>query len=164
MCSDPLAFQWLSKGSLSHPDTRFIDVDFPELMEKKCDVIANTPQLRDLLGPYQIPEKTNGAHLRSKHYCALGCDLADIARLDALLANEIDTSRSLILCIAEVSVTYMDVGAADSLIEWAAHYDNGTLRFQNCLLLHFVINLQQYASVFLNNVCLTVQDIRLPKK
>ena len=56
---------------------------------------------------------------------ALGCDLGESNRLDELLAGIIDIPRSLILCIAEVSMTYMDVKSADALIEWAAHYDNG---------------------------------------
>jgi len=124
MCSDPLAFQWLSNDALGCQETKFVDVDFPDLMAKKREIILNAPQLRDLLGPYQIPEENSGIHLRSEHYSALGCDLTDISRLDALLANEINLSESLILCTAEVSVTYMDGEAADSLICWAAHHDH----------------------------------------
>lgn len=58
---------------------------------------------------------------------ALGCDLADIAKLNEALEKEINLASSLILCVAEVSVTYMDVAAADSLIRWTSRYDDGML-------------------------------------
>lgn len=60
---------------------------------------------------------------------ALGCDLADINKLSEFLENETDLESSLILCIAEVSVTYMDVAAADSLIRWASRYNDSMLTF-----------------------------------
>ena len=106
---------------------KFIDIDFPELIEKKCNVIVNTPHLRDIIGHSDWPDGTSCTEIRSRNYAALGCDLVDLGRLERLLANEIDTSNSLILCTAEVSVTYMNVEAADALIQWAAHYDDSTL-------------------------------------
>lgn len=125
MCSDPAAFQWLSNDALKCQDTKFVDVDFSELVAKKKEIIVNAPQLRNLLGPYQTAEDCSGIHLRSEHYLALGCDLTDIPKLEALLTNEMDFSGSSILCLAEVSMTYMNVEAADSLIHWAANHNNG---------------------------------------
>ena len=58
--------------------------------------------------------------LQSEHYVVLGCDLADTKRLNETLGNVVDLQSSLILCVAEVSMTYMDVAAADSLLKWAA--------------------------------------------
>ena len=106
----------------------FIDVDYPTLIAKKCDVIVNTQQLRDLLGHYkrQFPENNEGVHLSSEYFLALGCDLKDPSRLDSLFSSQFDASKSLILCTAEVSVTYMNVEAADALIQWAAHFDDST--------------------------------------
>ena len=124
ICSDPLAFQWLSKHQSIRNGCRFVDLDFPDLIAKKADVIANTPQLRQVIDPLERPSSPGGLAIRSENYFALGCDLGDSNRLDELLAESIDRSRSLILCIAEVSMTYMDVKAADALIEWAAQYDN----------------------------------------
>lgn len=124
ICSDPLAFQWLSKHHSTRNGCRFVDLDFPDLIARKADVIVNTPQLRELIEPLQRPSSHGGLTIRSENYLALGCDLGDSKRLDELLAESIDRSRSLILCIAEVSMTYMDVKAADALIEWAAHYNN----------------------------------------
>ncbi|KAL9008231.1 MAG: hypothetical protein Q9180_009521, partial [Flavoplaca navasiana] len=54
----------------------------------------------------------------------VGCDLRDIARLDKTLEEELQIRGCLVLCSAEVSITYMDVNAADALITWAAQYDD----------------------------------------
>lgn len=104
----------------------FVDVDHPALVEKKCDMISNTSQLRDLLGPYDRPLDPSGLTLRSQHYLAIGCDLADITRFDMLLASEVQLSNCLVLCTAEVSLTYMDSNAADALIRWAGLQDDST--------------------------------------
>ncbi len=130
MCSDPLAFQWLSNDAPKCQKAKFVDVDFPELMVMKQEIIVNTPPLRNLLGLPQSLENRSGIHLRSEHYSALGCDLTDIPKLEALLSKEMDFSNSLILCVAEVSMTYMDVKAADSLIRWAANLNDSMLEFK----------------------------------
>ena len=119
-----MAFQWLSKHQSIRNGCLFIDLDFPDLIAKKADVIITTPQLRELIDPLERPSSPGVLAIRSENYLALGCDLGDISKIDDLLAESIDRSRSLILCIAEVSMTYMDVKAADALIEWAAQYNN----------------------------------------
>lgn len=103
-----------------------MDVDFLDLMEKKCNVILNTSQLRDLLGPHDRPLDPSGPILRSEHYLAIGCDLADITRLDMMLGSEVQLSNCQVLCTAEVSITYMDPNAADALIRWAGIHDDST--------------------------------------
>ena len=94
-------------------------------MEKKCDIISSTSQLRDLLGPYDRKSNRSGLTLRSEHYLAIGCDLVDITKLDTLLMSEIQLSNCLILCTAEISITYMDTSAANALIRWAGLHDDG---------------------------------------
>ena len=94
------------------------------MIAKKVDVIIKSPQLRELVDPLERPSSPDGLGLRSENYLALGCDLGYISRLDELLAGSIDRSRSTILGIAEVSMTYMDVKAANALIKWAAQYNN----------------------------------------
>lgn len=103
-----------------------MDVDYPDLIEKKCNVISSTSQLRDLLGPHDRPLDPSGPILRSEHYLAIGCDLADITRLDMLLTSEVQMSNCLVLCTAEVSITYMNTNAADALIRWAGLHDDST--------------------------------------
>lgn len=103
----------------------FVDIDYPELMKKKCEVILATSHLQDLLKPLDAFAGSASVLLRSGHYTALGCDLANTKTLDSILKSEFDMSNYLILCTAEVSVTYMNVKAADSLIAWASRYDDG---------------------------------------
>ena len=125
-CSDPLAFQWLSKRT-SLLNATFVDVDYPELIAKKCNVIMNTAQLQEMLSPFQEANKAGGVFLRSNQYSALGCDLTNVENLERTLAGVLDLSSSLILCTAEVSITYMNIEAADALIKWAARHDDSTL-------------------------------------
>ena len=101
-----------------------MDVDYPDLMKKKCDIISNTSQFQDLLGPYDRSWEPNGLILCSENYLAVGCDLADIGRLNTLVASEVQMSMCIVLCIAEVSITYMDTNAADALIRWAGLHDD----------------------------------------
>ena len=103
-----------------------MDVDYPPLMEKKCDIISNTSRLKDLLGPHDRPLDHSGLTLRSEHYIAIGCDLADITKFDMLLTSQVQLSSCLVLCTAEVSVTYMDTNIADALIRWAGLHDDST--------------------------------------
>ena len=93
-------------------------------MKKKCDIITKAPQLQDLLGRYDRSLHPDGLILRSENYLAIGCDLADIVRLNTLVASEVQMSKCLVLCIAEVSITYMDTNAADALIRWAGLHDD----------------------------------------
>ena len=123
--SDPLAFQWLSRVKGTPQHVTFIDVDFPELISKKSQMISSTSQICDVLGDVLFPKDSNGIFLHSASYYAVGCDLADTNKLDELLASVIDLSEYQILYTAEVSITYMDVVAADSLIAWAARQNDG---------------------------------------
>lgn len=124
--SDPTAFQWLAKQSFSGENVIFVDVDYPQLIASKVRIILETPQLLDLLGPLATAKNEDITPLRTKHYIALGCNLANTADLNDALVNEIDLKSCRVLCLAEVSITYMDTSAADSLIGWAGLLPEGT--------------------------------------
>lgn len=125
--SDPLAFQWLSKYPDKCQNVTFVDIDYPELIDRKLEVISQTPQLRDLLNAAAVPVGRSAALTPvDSRYLALGCDLADIERLEKILNENIDLERCSILCVAEVSITYMEVGGSDSLIRWASRYRDST--------------------------------------
>lgn len=119
--SDPLAFQWLSKYPDKCRNVTFVDIDYPELITRKLEVISQTPQLRDLLDTsVPIGGRDRAPPPVDNRYLALGCDLADVERLEKILNENIDIESCSILCVAEVSITYMDVGDADALIRWAS--------------------------------------------
>lgn len=93
-------------------------------MAKKCDVVWQTVELHGLL--LNAKRKDDGdVLLTSKQYMAVACDLGDVDMLDSILAKELDIANNMILCTAEVSITYMDVDAADAVIGWASKFDDG---------------------------------------
>lgn len=101
----------------------FIDIDYPDLIGSKVHIIRETPQLLALLKPPAIDKDT--VLLRTKQYIALGCNLANTADLNDALMNEVDLNSCRVLCMAEISITYMDTTAANSLIRWAGLLPDG---------------------------------------
>ena len=81
---------------------------------------------------------------------ALGCDLADVNRLSKALENEFDLERCLILCIAEVSVTYMEVAAADSLIRWTSCYNDSMFTLAVAFNKKYNTDVHEFDSVYWN--------------
>lgn len=66
--------------------------------------------------------------LRSDAYYQLGVDLCQIATLEAALTAILDVPNCSFIFVAEVSITYMETRAADSLIEWASTLGQGKLK------------------------------------
>jgi len=98
----------------------FVDIDYRPLILKKCDIIRSTPQLSRLVPDSLISSAENAIILQSHCYSAIGCDLQDIEVLDRALRKLVDVDDVSMLFVAEVSMTYMDVEAADAVIKWAA--------------------------------------------
>ncbi|EUC30052.1 hypothetical protein COCCADRAFT_7829 [Bipolaris zeicola 26-R-13] len=127
---DPLPFQfWHRYPSLAQSAT-FVDVDYPQLMEKKRDRMLSNDLLRNALLKTKLRQTEQPILLRSDGYMALGCDLKDLATLERVLRAEFDISATTILFVAEVSVTYMPLKDSDALIQWASTI--GDARF--CIL------------------------------
>lgn len=103
----------------------FVDIDYPELIVRKVRIILETPQLLNLLGPPATANNEDITPLRTKRYIALGCNLANTADLNDALMNEFDVKSCRVLCLAEISITYMVTAAADSLIRWASLLPEG---------------------------------------
>jgi hypothetical protein len=150
--SDPLPFQFLAKNPEKCRNIKFIDVDYTMLMTRKCSVIMETEQLRGLLSGVELPVFQGNVVLRSDQYLAVGCDLRELDDLERTLVGEVDIENCLVLFTAEVSVTYMEVEAADALIKWAAGFHSCwyqlSLYFRLYLLTPKSI---QRAFVFLNS-------------
>ncbi|EEH06591.1 leucine carboxyl methyltransferase [Histoplasma capsulatum G186AR] len=121
---DPLPFQFLNRDAALCQNAKFIDVDHHKLMVKKRDIITQCPALRDLLSDAQLTPETDSILLRSKEYVGIGCDLGDLSELDAALSGVIGLDQASILCIAEVSITYMEVELADALIRFMPKLSN----------------------------------------
>lgn len=123
--SDPLPWQCLTRYSSACENVVFIDIDHNELMNKKKSVVVGTNQLHSMLT--NIKNLDGDVLLHSDQYVQLGCDLRDLNHLRKLLDSVIDVENCLILFVAEVSITYMDVESADALIAWLGTIDHGTL-------------------------------------
>jgi tRNA wybutosine-synthesizing protein 4 len=122
--SDPLPFQWLAREPELCRNVRFVDVDYKALMLTKKEIIEATPQMNDLLTTQAVPNDGYTV-LNTNEYVAVGCDLRDITGLDTTIESLTKPHGCLVLCVAEVSVIYMNATAADALIEWAARLSSG---------------------------------------
>ena len=98
---DPLPFVYLSPSST----VVFVDVDYPDLIRHKSNIIRETPALNKVLGPEF--RETSG-EIWTDTYYAVGCDLANLTLFDKVLRDiEPDIDNARILFISEVAITYM---------------------------------------------------------
>ncbi|GAM34341.1 hypothetical protein TCE0_015r01855 [Talaromyces pinophilus] len=115
---DPLAFQLLKTEKSICENTTFVDIDYEKLMGIKTSVIQQTEELKSILGDIKVYPDPNPVFLRASHYVAVGCDLKNLKKLEEALKEVLGPSPVSVLCIAEVSLTYMDIQSADALISW----------------------------------------------
>ncbi|KAH7397715.1 hypothetical protein BKA64DRAFT_672629 [Cadophora sp. MPI-SDFR-AT-0126] len=114
---DPLPWQCLERYPAASSGVRFIDIDYRDLMLKKRAVVQSISELNSMLTNTEVSD--NDVLLRSDQYIQVGCDLRDLGVLDRVLGDVVDVTKCSILFTAEVSITYMNVEAADALIRWA---------------------------------------------
>lgn len=123
---DPLPFQLLDDSNLKDENIYCIDVDFPELIGYKSQMINMAPELLDLIGPVQ-PVDLNfpGIIMRTDNYATMGCDLTDrelyIKQLNSFMASNDSTTN---IFIAEVSLAYMTPETANPIIKTSSKFSN----------------------------------------
>ncbi|KAH7394983.1 hypothetical protein DE146DRAFT_66976 [Phaeosphaeria sp. MPI-PUGE-AT-0046c] len=121
---DPLPFQfWHRHASLTQNAT-FVDVDYPQLIERKTDRMLTNPLLREALLKTRLRFSEPPIYARSDRYMAVGCDLRQLHVLENVLRTELDIASSSVLFVAEVSATYMPVVDSDNLILWASTFED----------------------------------------
>jgi tRNA wybutosine-synthesizing protein 4 len=103
-----------------------VDVDYPQLMERKRDRMLTSGLLRDVLLKTSLRSSKLPVYLRSDQYMAIGCDLRHLDVLERTLRAELDIPSSSVLFVAEVSATYMPVADSDALIRWSSTLEDGT--------------------------------------
>jgi tRNA wybutosine-synthesizing protein 4 len=123
--SDPLPFQFWHRYAALTEKATFVDVDYPQLIDKKRDVVFTKSLLRDALLKTGLRSAETPVRVRSERYMAIGCDLRDLELLERTLRSELDIPNSSILFVAEVSVTYMPLVDANKLIQWANTFEAG---------------------------------------
>ncbi|KAK1985096.1 leucine carboxyl methyltransferase [Colletotrichum cereale] len=117
--SDVLPWQCEVRYPESCRDVTFVDVDYPDLIQKKRQIVLETPELQGLLGSWEVSQDSPVV-LKSQRYCQVGCDLRQLATLQRCLDTLFDIPNTEFLFVAEVSITYMDTEGADGVIGWAS--------------------------------------------
>lgn len=102
------------------PRVTFVDVDFPDMIERKRQIVLETPDLVSHLSHVDTRYLHPHVMLRSDAYCQIGIDLRHTAALEAALAFIVDIRDCDVLFVAEVSITYMETDDADGVIHWAS--------------------------------------------
>jgi hypothetical protein len=126
-------------------------------MIKKRDTVSSIMELNSLLSNVEVLD--GDVLFRSDQYLQLGCDLRDLGLLNQTLTSVVDVENCIILFIAEVSITYMNVEAADALIEWAGNFLDGEI-YPKDKASALIMELD---SVFWNRFFLMGQTIPLPE-
>lgn len=129
---DPYPFQYLASHSTDNVENIvFLDIDYPDLVRKKINMVENTPEISSIIGKkvqlenhFNRSKNNEGVMFASTSYIAVGCDLTLLKELSELLRSLFDESDTLFAFTAEVSITYMPGAAADNLIEWSSKFSH----------------------------------------
>jgi tRNA wybutosine-synthesizing protein 4 len=105
----------------------FVDVDFPDLIERKRRTVMDTPELVGAFsGVRERGELVKPVVFQSDHYVQIGCDLRELKVLQQGLESVLgDFTQCEFIFVAEVSITYMETEGADEVIRWASTLGDG---------------------------------------
>lgn len=135
--SDVLPWQCLTrypKDCEREGGVKFVDVDFPDLIERKRRTVWET---EELVGAFKgVKEMGNniggGVVFDSEEYAMIGCDLRDLNSLRKSLESVVvggqeegGLGECEFVFVAEVSITYMEREGADGVIKWASSVEDG---------------------------------------
>lgn len=131
--SDVLPWQCLTRYADSCAGVKFVDVDFPDLIERKRRTVLATPELLGMLTGVKGAGSEAGATgptkpvvFDSDQYAQIGCDLRELTTLrKGLEATVGNFEECEFIFVAEVSITYMEREGADQVISWASGIGNG---------------------------------------
>jgi tRNA wybutosine-synthesizing protein 4 len=104
-----------------------VDVDFPDLIERKRQTVVGTPELVGMFtGIKDAAGLASPVVFASDQYVQIGCDLRELERLrQGLVAAVGDFDECEFIFVAEVSITYMEREGADEVIRWASTVGRG---------------------------------------
>ncbi|GMM45144.1 tRNA methyltransferase [Pichia kluyveri] len=122
---DPLPFQLLDDQKFKDRKLYCIDVDFPELIRYKSQMINMAPELKDLIGENIENHGIPGIIIKTENYGTMGCDLTNkelyCQQLESFTANSSATTN---IFIAEVSLAYMTPETANPIINTSSEFSN----------------------------------------
>ena len=123
-----LPWQCLTRYPEACRGVKFVDVDFPDLIERKRQTVEATPELKSAFNWVREPgELRVPVIFESDEYVQIGCDLRQLVTLREGLDMVVDVENCSFLFIAEVSITYMDTKGANGVIRWASTLGDGNI-------------------------------------
>ncbi|NWV00822.1 TYW4 protein, partial [Upupa epops] len=116
---DSLYFRLKDMGLL-HQSVVY-EVDFPSVACQKAALIKRTKELSALAGDSE-GDGLGAITFSGDDYKLLGVDLSELPELERALEEAGLDSEIPTLFIAEVVLTYMEIGRSDALVQWAAEH------------------------------------------
>ncbi|CUM47648.1 uncharacterized protein AC631_03185 [Debaryomyces fabryi] len=125
---DPLPFQLLTQFAKTNTDVKlhFLDVDYPELIANKLEMIKSSPEILSILGKEvnDTSIEKSVVPFMTENYKLVGCDLKDGNLYKQQLNRLLGDSPCIKIFVAEVSLAYMKPEYANPIIEHSAKLDN----------------------------------------
>ncbi|RCK55629.1 tRNA wybutosine-synthesizing protein 4 [Candida viswanathii] len=118
---DPLAFQLLNVYK-ERNDLNFIDIDYPDLVKNKYDMIQKAEEIKELIGDQRSSDLE--CLISTDHYKLVGCDLKHADKYQEILDKLVTDKDNVNIFIAEVSLAYMKPIYANSIIEISSKVNN----------------------------------------
>lgn len=125
---DTLPFQLLDfyKKQRHEVNLEFIDIDYPDLLKKKLQLVKSSEEMMSLIGDDNMNLNQNNNSdiylFNSNNYKLVACDLKNEKLYEQIL-NDLDEATVKIF-ISEVSLAYMKPEHADNIIGYSSKIPN----------------------------------------
>lgn len=117
---DPLPFQFLDSNNMASRKylgrVRFLDIDYPDLIDNKVQIIKQNDELSNILGP-QLDVNGGDVKYATDTYAAASCNLNFPQSFRNTTSSfGLDDPNLIKVFVAEVSLAYMKAERADDII------------------------------------------------
>lgn len=125
---DPLPFQLLDPNNEASRKysgrVRFLDLDYPDLISKKVQIIKQNDELTNILGP-ECDELSDAVKFGTVNYIAAPCNLNYLETFKKdIVPFGLDDPELIKVFVAEVSLAYMKPERADDIIKLCGELPN----------------------------------------
>lgn len=99
---------------------RFVEIDFPDVVRRKINIIQRHDVLKDTIGQYNVDPGNHS--LVSDDYVIIPCDLTDLNKLESFMTDDFKVDFDLpTLLFSECVLTYVDYQQSVDLLQWVRH-------------------------------------------
>ncbi|XP_046390028.1 tRNA wybutosine-synthesizing protein 4-like [Ischnura elegans] len=106
----------LSASKKIGSDFTYVEIDYPEVVERKMNSINNSPSLKTLVGP--LGSSCQG--INGRNYKLIACDMEKESDLFKRFSDYGINFLLPTMFISECAITYMKEEGSSNLIEWAS--------------------------------------------